>query len=87
MNIKTRDYNNKLIEVIIESDGTTIREDVARIKDGKIFVDESLIDEFFTVGFDLSNFNNRCDVDTMYNLTKQFLSDGEQRGLIALLSS
>ena len=85
MKIETREYNNVLMEVIVESDNVNVKEDVARYKDGKAFVEESLIDEFFNVGFDLSNFNNRSDVDTMYNLTQQFLSDGEQEELKELL--
>jgi len=68
-------------EVIVETNDHTIREDV--MYNGK--VDESVIENLFTVAFEMSRHNERPDIDTIRMLFDNFLNKQEQSEFIDLI--
>lgn len=61
MELSTRTIGRTIIEVTVKSGNTTITEDVSSSR--LLKVEESDIDDFFSVGIDLCRFNRKSDLD------------------------
>ena len=79
-------YN--ICELTIKSENTTINEDLSTYKaDGKYYVPQKIIEEFFNAGFDLNRFNDKSDVDTIKMIFDNFLSDNDKAQFIEIINS
>lgn len=78
-----------LAELEITEGSAKITEDIASYsrKDGGYFIPESLIETFLTIGFEMSRYNKRSDVDTMKKLFDAFLNDSERKEFIELITN
>lgn len=85
MTIKTRQNADRFLEVIINSQNTSIIEDLSIYKDGKFTITNNDIEMFITVANDCSRFNGIKDIDFVKKIFDVFLSDNEKESFIELI--
>lgn len=75
-----------ICEIVVKSETAEIKEDVADSAGHQKFeVDQKVIENFFSVGFELCQFNKKSDVETLKMLFDAFLNDSERVEFLELI--
>lgn len=83
MKIALRTRTN-VADLIIESENTRITEDIAFGSPSKI--EESTIEDFISVAFEMSRYNQVDDVNFVKTIYDNFLSDSERNRFLELIN-